>query len=571
MSRSSSHTEHLAPVRWTSLVGLGLEAAISARAMRLSDEGLWRAETWRIQASQLRMLLRTARDTEFGRRHGFSSLLARSDRDIARAYADAVPLRDWYGFQTEIARMRESGERNVLWPGLVRDYAQTSGTTAGDKYIPVTDAMKRSNFRAALDIFANMKRFGLSIPEVTSGKCLFLGGSTTLVENEHGVRTGDLSGIAATQINWPLSEVYSPGRDIALLGDWPTKIERMAREVMDRDVRMVSGMPSWACVLFERMLAMARARGDRARCVRDIWPNLRVFVHGGVKYTPFEPRVRELWSGDPEGDDIPARLELYPASEGFVAMQDRAGHAGLRLNTDIGLFFEFVPLKEVDSPGARACGAAEVERGQRYVVVLTTCAGLWRYILGDVVEFDDVPDRMNGHGGTGPARLRIVGRHRHFINAFGENIIVEHVENAVVAAARATGMRVGEFTAAPVYPAEGRRAALELVIESDALARAGVFAREFDLALKSQNVDYTTKRTASLGMGEPVVTIVPPGSFHNWMRSRGKLGGQHKCPRCANHRDYVEGVVALARGSRQDQHRVAETVETVPLADREPV
>ncbi|MCA9300767.1 MAG: GH3 auxin-responsive promoter family protein, partial [Phycisphaerales bacterium] len=273
------------------------------------------------------------------------------------------------------------------------------------------------------------------------------------------------------------------------------------------------------------------------------------FVHGGVRYAPFEQRLRRIWSGGDE--DFPHRLELYPASEGFIAMQDVEGEASLRLNADIGLFFEFIPLEEIDDPDARAFTCETVERGQRYVVVLTTCAGLWRYVLGDVVEFDSIPARLDGRGGQGPCRLRIVGRHRHFINAFGENLIVEHIENAVTEASASLGATVGEFTAAPVYPDGATRAGLELVIEHAGPLPAS-FGDAFDRSLKRQNVDYTTKRTEGLGMAPPTITSVPPGTLHRWLESRGKLGGQHKCPRCANHReivDAVHGLMATTGGS----------------------
>jgi hypothetical protein len=554
------------PRRWTSLIGVGLTLRLARRVRRLSDTDYWTTATARVQARQLASLLRAARDTEFGREHGFARLAALPHAERLLAFRRAVPLGDYYAFRTRIARMRENGEPGVLWPGRVMDFAQTSGTTAGDKYIPVSREMLRSNFLAALDIFAHAVRFGVSLPRILGGRALFLGGSTSLSVNEHGVRTGDLSGLVTPLIRWPISRIYSPGPDIALMSHWPSKIDAMAAHCLDQDIRMVSGMPSWALVLFDRVLALARERGRDARTIRDVWPNLDLFVHGGVKYAPFEPRVRQLFSGSPDGPDIPFRLELYPASEGFIAIQDTRFDPGLRLLADIGNFYEFVPLEEIDSPTARAFAADEVEKGQRYVVVMSTCAGLWRYIIGDVVEFDTIPMPLADsladaprRSGFGPCRLRIVGRHRHFINAFGENLIVEHIENAVAAAARQAGLVVGEFTAAPVYPGEGRRAGLELAVEIEpgpggsAADRAALpaatmaaFRDAFDAALKRQNVDYTTKRTDDLGMAPPTITPLPPGTFHRWLQARGKLGGQHKCPRCANQRDILEGVVAAA-------------------------
>lgn len=534
-------------LRWTSLVGAGLSARVAWRSRLLANTDSWQRHTARLQVAQLRGLLVAARGTEFGRTCGFARLAAiADDADLLSAYRSAVPLADWHAFAPAIERMRLGAEPDVLWPGLVRHFAQTSGTTAGDKFIPVSDAMLRSNARSALDIFAYMRHRGLDLARLAAGRFLFLGGSSALSVSEAGIATGDLSGIVTPMIRWPISAIYSPGPEIALNSHWPSKIEAMARLAVDQDIRFISGMPSWALVLMGRVLELAAERGRRASCIRDVWPNLSIFVHGGVNYAPFVSRVSAMVSGD-AGVDLPHRLELYPASEGFIAMQDRPGDPGLRLQADVGNFVEFVPLEAIDAAGAPAFAAHEVEFGQRYVVVLSTCAGLYRYILGDVVEFDDIPAGLNGTGGTGPARLRIVGRHRHFINAFGENIIVEHIERAVAAAAEQTGLAIGEFTAGPVYPAPGRVAGLELVLEAEADGEVITrFGQAFDAALKDQNVDYTTKRTGDLGMGPPTLSVVPPGSFHRWMASRGKLGGQHKCPRCANHRSIIEGVLETA-------------------------
>jgi hypothetical protein len=534
-------------------VGAGLWALLRRRARLLSDTKHWQRNSAGIQVAQLRSLLREAQGTAFGKERGFAKLLPLDNKDLVAAYRKEVPVADWYAFRTHIARMREGGEPNVLWPGLVKDFAQTSGTTAGDKFIPVSEKMLRSNLLASLDIFANLMRFGVSMPWMLTGKVLFLGGSTDLATNDKGVRTGDLSGIVSPLIRWPLTEIYLPGREISLMSHWPSKIEAMAKRSLSEDVRMVTGMCSWALVLMDRVMQMAREKGRKVETIRDVWPNFSVFVHGGVKYAPFDPRMRQIYSGAPDGPDIPTRLELYPASEGFVSLQDKKGDPGLRLNVDQFNFFEFVPLERIDDPNPPAFTCEKVEKGQRYVVVLSTCAGLWRYILGDVVEFDTIPDKLpsetggdTGGGGDGPCRMRIVGRHRHFINAFGENLIVEHIENAVADAARATQTVVGEFTAAPVYPASGQRAGLELLIEGLPAPATGAFARAFDDSLKRQNVDYTTKRTDGLGMGEPTITPVPLGTFHRWMESRGKLGGQHKCPRCANSRELIDQVRASA-------------------------
>ncbi len=529
----------------TSLVGLGLRARVEARRRKLSDIAMWKRDTCAIQARQLRSnLIRSAR-TRIGLRSDFLKIAAiNDDAEMIRAYRSVMPVRDWYAFKDDIADMREGGEPDVLWSGRVDRFAQTSGTTAGDKYIPVSDEMMRSNYLASLDIFAHLINRGVHPERIMGGRCLFLGGSTDLSYNEHGIATGDLSGLVTPLIKWPLSEIYSPGPEIALLSEWTEKIESMAQLTIGQDIRFISGMPSWAMVLIDRVVELARERGADARCARDVWPNLEVFVHGGVKYTPFIPRMNSAFSGDPS-IDFPCRHELYPASEGFIAQQDLAGDPGMRLMSDTGIFFEFVPREEIEDENPRALSCWEVEKGQQYVVVMSTNAGLWRYIIGDVVEFDSIPDGFDGRGGDGACRLRIVGRHTHFINAFGENLIGEHIELGVSAAARETGLEIGEFTASPIYPSETTRSGLELAIEFAHEPSAEELARVsdgFDRAVRAVNVDYNTKRTDSLGMAPPVVTALPMGTFHRWLESRGKLGGQSKCPRCANHREIIEAI-----------------------------
>jgi hypothetical protein len=538
---------------WTSVIGAGLSAYLARRAKKLSDLSYWASASGPTQAAQLRGLLRTASKTAIGRDAGFAKIAAiDDDATMIAAYRDALPVADYERYRARLAQMREHAAPDLLWPGIVYDWAQTSGTTGGEKYIPVSKHMMRSNKTAAFDIFAHSRRAGVPLRRLFGGKMLFLGGCTETRVNQHGIRTGDLSGLVTPLINWPLSEVYEPGPDIALEPDWPTKIRKIVDRCGGLDIRFISGMASWSLLLLEDLLEDARASGriKSDGTVRDIWPNLTTFVHGGVRYPPFDPRVRAAWSGNPDTNDpaadIPHRLEVYPASEGFIAVQDTPGDPGLRLHTDTGIFFEFIPAEQIDPDNADdwerggfdCFDVTQVEKGQRYVVCMTTCAGLWRYVIGDVVVFDSVPPE-------GPARLRIVGRHRHFINAFGENLIVEEIENAAVAARDRSGLTIGEFTAAPVYPGESTPPGLELVVEfAEPGAAAGQFQDAFDHALKEQNVDYTTKRTSGFGMAPPRITPVPMGTFSGWMASRGKLGGQNKVPRCANHREFVDGLRA---------------------------
>lgn len=531
---------------WTGWIGLGLHAALWRRMRHLADESWWMRNSGAVQIAQLRALLSRARATRFGRAHGFARLARLPAAELSAAYRGAVPIGDWLAFREPVARMRCEGETDLLWPGRIDDFAQTSGTTGGEKYLPVSRELLRSNLHAARDLFAYVARFGVPLGRLFAGRLLFLGGSTSLETNALGIRTGDLSGIVSRRVRWPMTLVALPPRDIALMGDWSRKLEAMARVSARHDVRLIAGVPTWVLALCDRVMEQTGAR-----CIRELWPNLMLYIHGGVRYDPFEPRVRRAYCGRTDGDDIPARLEVYAASEAFVAIQDRPGDRGLRVIVDGGVYYEFVPASQAGRPDAEAFGVAEVERGERYAVVVSTCAGLWRYAVGDVVEFDTIPARADGRGGEGPARLRIVGRTSHFINAFGEHVIVEQIETAVAEASRQTGLVVGEFTAGPVYPEPGQPGALELAIELEQAGPEAVerFGRAFDEALCRQNLDYTAKRAGNAGMGPPRITVLPRGSFERYLAQAGRAGGQHKCPRCANDRELLDRVTAAARGA----------------------
>ena len=478
------------------------------------------------QARVFRQLLDRAGGTWFARRYALKAVKTHED------FARAVPIRD-YVADLEVFQRVLRGERDVCWPGRVRHFAQTSGTTAGDKYIPVTDSMMKSNRRAALAMFAFYRRWGAGkVRRLLEGQLLFLGGSTALQRSDSGARIGDLSGIATRSIFWPLSRRYEPGKELALLDSWEKKVQAVARRVAGRDVRFVTGMPSWVRVLFDEMV---RLRGVQARGGMSVlWPNLSLFVHGGVNFAPYRSGFQQYFRPGHALDF----LEVYPASEGFIAIQADAGNPGMEMLTDNGLFYEFVPLSEWGSPAGRRLTIGQVELDVPYSLVLSTCAGLWAYDLGDVVRFVSVR----------PPRIVFAGRNKHFLNAYGENLIGEQVSAAVAAAAAATGAGVEEFTVAPKYAGGARRVGThEYVVEFAAPPAGGLgpFAAAIDEELKRLNNDYTTKRKGDLGMTCPEITPVPRGTFYRWMKSRGQLGGQHKVPLCANDRRYVDELLSM--------------------------
>ncbi|MBS3733577.1 MAG: GH3 auxin-responsive promoter family protein [Phycisphaerae bacterium] len=470
-------------------------------------------------------LLRKGRRTAFGRQHGFDRI--RTPDDFARA----VPVADYVG-RLEMFERIVAGERDVAWPGRVRVFAQTSGTTAGDKRIPLTREMMRANRRAAMRIFAYYdRRQGVRAGDLFRGKLLFLGGSTDLTRTESGALIGDLSGIATRSIVWPISRCYEPGKDLALIDDWEQKVRRVAERTVRRDVRFVTGMPSWVKVLFDRLCELRGVAPEGG--ISRIWPNLRLFVHGGVNFAPYRRSFERYFAAGA----APEFLEVYPASEGFIGIQAERDRPDLDLLTDNGLFYEFVPLSEWGRDDAPRLTVGRVEPDVPYCVVLSTCAGLWAYDLGDVVRFTSVR----------PPRLVFAGRNKHFINAFGENIIGEQVSAAVAEAAAHTGAEVAEFTAGPIYAGAGRPVgAHEYVVEFSQPPGEGVeaFAAAIDDALKRLNHDYAVKRGGDVGMTGVEVTQVPRGTFYAWMKQRGKLGGQHKVPVCANDRTAIDALRA---------------------------
>jgi hypothetical protein len=408
------------------LGGALLDRAVTRRRRALERVS---RDAIRVQEATLRAHVRTARDTEFGLAHGFASVRGVAD------YQTRVPLRDYLGLEASW-QAALAGATHVTWPGRPRLWVKTSGTTAGDKVIPVTSEAYPAHRRGGWDaLLMAAQRVGSRV--LLEGSMLMLGGSTALQPAAAGALVGDLSGVMARRLPPGIRSRYSPGSEIASIPDWEARIAKVAALVEGQDLRLVAGMPSWLLIMLEHV-AHRRETAGRADALAGLWPDLRAFVHGGVSFEPYR-------------DVFEARLgrrleyvEVYPASEGFVAVQtERSG--GLTLMLDYGVFYEFVPVEDLGLSHLRRHTVADVELDRPYAVVLTTPAGIWSYILGDTVRFI----------ARDPLRLVITGRTRHFANAFGENVIVEEVEHALVAACRATGADVAEFTVAPRFPELG--------------------------------------------------------------------------------------------------------------------
>jgi hypothetical protein len=484
-----------------------------------------------VQAVALRQLVTAARDTEFGRSHGFADIRSVPD------YQARVPVRDYPAF-APFLHPAIHGEPDVTWPGRPRYWVKTSGTTAGDKVIPVTPRAFTSHRRGGWDAFLlAVDRVGAT--HLLGGRLLFLGGSTALKPMGQGCLVGDLSGLVIRRLPPGIRRRYSPGAGIAAIQHWEDRIAAAASLVAWQDVRLLTGMPSWVLILFERVAAVRRAAGQPVAALKECWPNLCVFIHGGVAFGPYQ-QVFDGRMGRPIH-----RIEVYPASEGFVALQTEAS-GGLSLMLDYEIFYEFVPVEDLGKDRPRRHTVADVELDRPYAVALTSPAGLWSYLLGDTVRFT----------ARDPLRLQITGRVRHFVNAFGENVIVEEVEQAVVGACQRTGAEVVEFTVAPRYPSQaesrgGHDWLVEFRLPPEDLAR---FARILDEILMGLNNDYHTKRTGNVGMIAPRVIPLPPGTFYRWMRQAGKLGDQHKVPRVTNDRTVAEALLSAVPAREAAPH-----------------
>jgi len=468
-----------------------------------------RLDSDEVQTRTLMSLVRRAEGTRFGREHDFASI-----RSIADFQA-RVPLRTYDRMWRDWGETAFPRFEDLSWPGRVPFFAVSSGTTTGrTKYLPVTAAMVRSNRKAGLDVLVDHVT-ACPRSRIFAGMSFMLGGSTALVEEAPGVFSGDLSGIAAKTLPFWIRGRSFPELSLAVMSDWREKIERLAVAALDRDIRVLTGVPAWALELLDRMSELRAGRGEDP--TRPL-PHLELLVHGGVDFRPYRERFEHRFAGM----NVDMR-EVYPASEGFVAHADRGPGEGMRLHIDHDLFFEFVPVEEVESDRPTRFWVGDLETGVDYAIVLTTCAGLFAYVLGDVVRFVDrkVP------------RLLVSGRLGRGLSLFGEHLIGAEIDAAVARAASLIGAEVTDFSVGPVFADEnggrdGHLFVVEFVSVPSGIER---FASVIDDELSRLNDDYRCHRTDGVGIAPPRVRVVPPGSFAAWMRSRGMEGGQHKVPR----------------------------------------
>jgi hypothetical protein len=427
-------------------------------------------------------------------------------------YQSAVPLRRYEYFWRDYWEPTFPHSFNATWPDAVRYVALSSGTTTGKtKYIPLTDEILKSHQRGALTTLARLQAFDSRFKPF-SGKMFFLGGSTGLESIDHGPFMGDLSGVVNREAKDWVRPFTFPPTDLGLINDWNVKLDRLAEASIHEPITLVSGVPSWLLVLFDRVRQLTGKE-----TIREVWPTLQVVVHGGTSFEPYRRLFREVI-----GDDSVHLLETYPASEGFIASEDPR-HQMLRLIPDQDVVFEFVPANELTSDKPTRHAIDQIVPGITYGVVVTTAAGLWSYVLGDTVTFESAEQLL----------FRFSGRVEHYLSAFGEHVIGEEVEAAIDAAAQATDATVADFHVGPIFPESthepgAHRYFVEFVREPNSLER---FRSRLDQHLSVVNDDYRAHRWGDLTMGPPELRAVPRGTFASWMKSRGKLGGQNKVPR----------------------------------------
>jgi len=489
---------------------------------RMADINHFRENPHQVQLDTLRSLLHRAKDTEFGRLYDFKSM-TNNEMDVFR---ERVPVFDYDRIKPWIERVR-AGEQHLLWGTEVQWFAKSSGTTSDkSKFIPVSkETLQNTQYQGGQDcliLYASQN----PETEIYKGKGLVVGGSRQDNPFGNDFYYGDLSAILMQNMPWFAQFFRSPDLSIALMDEWEQKIEALCDSTIGENITNISGVPSWTLVLIKRILEKTGKKS-----LTEVWPNLEVFFHGGVSFTPYREQYKALISSP--GIKY---LETYNASEGFFGIQDDLSSSDLLLMLDYDIYYEFIELTDLACEHPRTLTLEEVQLGHNYGLLISTASGLWRYLIGDTIKFTSLK----------PYKFKITGRTRHFINAFGEELIIDNAENALRVACEQTGAVVKEYTAAPIFMGIDSKGAHEWLIEfnkfPDDIAK---FTDLLDDALKRENSDYEAKRHKSISLELPKIVVAKEGLFYGWLKEKGKLGGQHKIPRLANNREYIDQLLAL--------------------------
>ncbi|EAQ51093.1 MULTISPECIES: GH3 auxin-responsive promoter family protein [Leeuwenhoekiella] len=472
-----------------------------------------------VQNELLLKLVHKAKNTEIGKKYGFKDIRSYND------FAQQVPITNYEASHEMIERARR-GESNIFWPSPVKLFAQSSGTTnAKSKYIPVSpEALEDCHYAASKDLLCVYLNNNPD-SQLFTGKSLRLGGSKKLYES-NGTSYGDLSAILIDNMPFWAEFSSTPGNEVSLMSDWEVKMQAIVQETIQEKVTSLAGVPSWMLVLINNIL---ESTGKES--LFEVWPNLEVYFHGGVSFEPYRDQYRKVL---PRHDF--KYYEIYNASEGFFALQDKNGRSDLLLMLDYGIFYEFIPMNCYGEPDQKIIPLSEVEKGKNYAIVITTNSGLWRYRVGDTVRFTSID----------PYRVRVSGRTKHHINAFGEELIIENAEEALKKATALTNSEIVDYTAAPIFMDGKEKGAHEWFIEFKVAPKnPEQFNHIFDKALQEINSDYEAKRKNNMTLNPPTIHYARTNLFYDWLKSKNKLGGQHKVPRLSNSRELVEELRVL--------------------------
>ena len=485
---------------------------------------LWRIDNWSnnpvaTQREVLQELITAAQYTEFGKKYGFNKLFS------VKEFKQKVPLQEYNDVEPYINRMMQ-GEENVLWNTPVFWFAKSSGTSsAKSKFIPISDeSLQQNHFKASKDVLSNYYKFFPS-SNLLTGKGLVVGGSHQISKLNNDIQFGDLSAVLMQNTPFWGQWIRTPELSVALLDEWENKIEQLAQITANENVTSLAGVPTWTLLLLKRILEI-----KEKKTINEVWPNLELYINGGVSFVPYKEQFDKIL-----GTKI-NYLEIYNASEGFIAGQQTPNDDGLLLFTEHGIFYEFMPVEEYGKPKPQTVGLKDVQLDKNYALVISTTGGLWRYIIGDTIKFTHL----------NPYKIKVTGRLKHYMNAFGEEVMVDNTDKAIAWAAAKTNAVVNDYTAAPVYFSESSNGTHEWLIEFDIPPQnLQLFTTELDEALKTINSDYEAKRYKDIALRMPIVHAAKKGIFKKWLRSKGKLGGQHKVPRLSNERNVVEEILAM--------------------------
>ena len=472
-----------------------------------------------VQNELLMSLLSVSKDTEIGKTYDFRTIRT------YREFAQRVPVSSYEDYQNLIERSRK-GEKNIFWPKPIKWFAKSSGTTnAKSKFIPVsTDSLEDCHYAAGKDLLC-MYLNNNENSALFNGKNLRLGGSKELYE-ENGTTFGDLSAILIDNMPFWAEFSSTPGNKVSLMSDWEYKMQAIVNETVNENVTSLAGVPSWMLVLLNNVL-----ENTDNKTILDVWPNLEVYFHGGVSFLPYVDQYKSI---------IPSKsfkyYEIYNASEGFFAIQDKNHSNELLLMLDYGIFYEFIPMQTHGTPTETLLPLSEVKKGVNYAIVITTNAGLWRYKIGDTIMFTC----------TAPYRIKVTGRTKHFINVFGEELIIENTDKALKIVAKKTNSEIVDYTVAPIFMEGKSKGAHEWIIEFKTPPKdLNYFGALLDNSLKSLNSDYESKRYNNITLDKPKIHAAKEGLFYEWMKRNNKLGGQHKVPRLSNSRQFLEALLKI--------------------------